>query len=138
MTINSSLLYSFSTFFDLALSELKFNRCLVFLLWFINALSTAWRLLKLCISHCFFLFIQCFTCVPESWFIRAHSTDVSAVVVRLVSGKTILQDKTLLVVGGTRTQVVVDSMAFTTSAVHYTIAPSRHISLISLHILQIV
>ena len=48
----------------------------------------------------------------------AHDTDVS-VRARLVSGETLLQVKTPLVVGGTQTQVVADSMTIAASTLNH-------------------
>ena len=56
--------------------------------------------------------------IALSQIIGAHGTDVS-IEIRLLSGKTLLQAKTPLVVGRTINQVLADSMAIAASALDY-------------------
>ena len=62
--------------------------------------------------------------IAVSYSIETHGTDFG-VGLCLLSGETLLQVKTSLVVGGTRTQVLADSNV--TAASTLTIAPRRHL-----------
>ena len=52
--------------------------------------------------------------ITSGYVIGAHGTDVS-VEIQLLSEEILLQGKTLLVINGTRTQVLADSMAIAAS-----------------------
>ena len=56
--------------------------------------------------------------IASGYLIGAHGTDVS-VGIRLLSGETLLQAKTPLVVGGTRTQVFANSIAIAASTLNH-------------------
>ena len=74
------------------------------------------------LTNCFFfsIFWVFYMCPPPPWYlsnqcIGAHSTD-RGVEVRMLSGETLLQTKTSLVIGGTRTQVLAHSMTIAANA----------------------
>ena len=77
------------------------------------------------LTNCFFfsIFWVFYMCPPPPWYlsnqcIGAHSTD-RGVEVRMLSGETLLQTKTSLVIGGTRTQVLARRMIITASALSH-------------------